>query len=337
MSTSQASRQEAPLFWGQRLPNFAEIAQSGDRFELYRDVTRGPIIVVSNPDAEGLGAIARVMVEVAPDTNLIVLGDVGGGAPGGGGTGDIGAVHLRDPDGRLRKALFAGRDDVRAALVADADQRGIDAFVIGDDLAERLRGALAAIRRGPAEERRGTAPVMVLPNIIEPALRDALVEAFRARNEEGTVSVTKDGERADTVVPTIKRRRDLTLGRDEPLYAAVRHALASRVMPELYKAWWVSHLRTEAFYVASYTADRGDFFTAHRDNTLPHTADRRIAISIELNDDYTGGGLIFPEYSDDRWRAPAGGGVAFSCSLMHEAVAVSEGTRYVLLVFLAAA
>ena len=31
-----------------------------------------------------------------------------------------------------------------------------------------------------------------------------------------------------------------------------------------------------------------------------------------------------------------GGGVAFSCSLMHEAVAIDRGTRYVLLAFLAA-
>ncbi|NQW09155.1 MAG: hypothetical protein HQ481_04640 [Alphaproteobacteria bacterium] len=44
---------------------------------------------------------------------------------------------------------------------------------------------------------------------------------------------------------------------------------------------------------------------------------------------------MFPEYSDDRWRAPAGGGLVFSCSLMHEAVPVIEGRRYVLLAFLA--
>ena len=107
-------------------------------------------------------------------------------------------------------------------------------------------------------------------------------------------------------------------------------------MPELWKAWWIDRLQTEAFYVASYQAERGDFFSAHRDNNLPSTERRRIAVSIELSDDYEGGGLVFPEYSDDRWRAPAGGGLVFSCSLMHEAVPVTAGLRYVLLAFLAA-
>lgn len=332
MTTSSTSQQEAPLFWGQRLPNFADTTADGGRFELYRDVTRGPVVILSNPSKEMVNKAVEVAAQAVADVNVVVLGDAASrqvdAAP---------RACLPDPSGTLRRALFSGRDDLKAAIVTDADQRGVDAFVIGDDAEDRLKDALVRQRRPQARENRATVPIMVLPNIIDPALRDRLIEAFHARNEEGTVSVTENGERADTVVPSIKRRRDLTLERDDPLYDAVRKAIAARLMPELYKAWWVTHLRTEAFYVASYTAERGDFFVAHRDNTLPHTADRRIAVSIELNDDYTGGGLVFPEYSDDRWRAPMGGGVAFSCSLMHEAVAVSEGTRYVLLAFLAAA
>lgn len=332
MSGSQSANRSVPLFWGQRLPNFADATADGGRFELYRDVTRGPVVILANPSPWAMGTAVAAAGDLADGVNIVALGDAGPTVEGADS-----AVCLRDPEGTLRRALFAGRDDLQAAIVADPDQRGVDAFAIGDDLADRLSSALAPLRRPPAEERRTGVPVMVLPNIIDPALRTGLIEAFHARNEEGTVSVTREGRRADSVVPTIKRRRDLTLERGDPLYTAVRTAVAERLMPELYKAWWVTHLRTEAFYVASYTADRGDFFVAHRDNTLPHTADRRIAASIELNGDYRGGGLVFPEYSDDRWRAPVGGGVAFSCSLMHEAVAVEEGTRYVLLAFLAAA
>ncbi|WPZ34698.1 2OG-Fe(II) oxygenase [Thalassobaculum sp. OXR-137] len=331
VSDQKRSRLDPPLFWGQRLPNFTERTRDGGRFEYHRDVTRGPAVLVANPSRDELKTILDSATAASPEVNVIVIGEVETPADG-----PAPKALLPDPDGRLRRALFTGRDDVKAVLVADPDQRGIAAFEIDDYLAIRLDVALAPLRREAPQMRRSTAPVLILPNLIDTALRDDLLDAFHRHNEEGKVSVTIDGENVGRVAPHIKRRRDLTLDRKDPLYAAVTQAIGKRLMPEVYKAWWVTHLRTEAFYVASYTAERGDFFVAHRDNTLPHTASRRIAVSIELNDDYTGGGLVFPEYSDDRWRAPMGGGLAFSCSLMHEAMAVESGTRYVLLVFLAA-
>ena len=325
------TRMDPPLFWGQRLPNFIERTRDGGRFELYRDVTRGPIVIVANPSADLLQSVIETACAIVPEVNVIVLGDVELTADA-----TPPKAVLPDTDGARRRALFAKRDDITAVLVTDQDQRGVAAFFVDDYLKVRLEVALEPLKRPASGMRRETAPVLVLPNIIDTALRDDLLEAFHAHNEEGTVSVTVDGKDTSHVAPHFKRRRDLHLHHKDPLYAAVTQAIGKRLMPELYKAWWVTHLRTEAFYVASYAADRGDFFVAHRDNTLPQTAARRIAVSIELNDDYTGGGLVFPEYSDDRWRAPMGGGLAFSCSLMHEAMAVESGTRYVLLVFLAA-
>lgn len=332
MSKPNPAQAEPPLFWGQRLPNFADTTSNGSRFELYRDLRRGPIVILSNPTPATLDAAKMTVSKTLPAGTVIALG-----LESHRNLDNDAVVALPDTNGGIRRALFAGKDAVEAALVADQNQRGVDAFVVGSGLADRLAAALSPLDRPAAVERRETVPVMVLPNLIDPALRDELITAFQDRHEEGTVSVTRKGERADAVVPEIKRRRDLTLEREEPLYNAVRQAIAARLMPELHKTWWVTKLRTEAFYVASYSGDRRDFFAAHRDNTLPHTTDRRIAVSIELNDDYDEGGLVFPEYSDDRWRAPVGGGVAFSCSLMHEAVPVASGTRYVLLVFLAAA
>lgn len=325
------TRPDPPLFWGQRLPNFSDRTREGGRFEFYRDITRGPVVILANPTADLVREVIEIVQAVIPETNVIVLGDVE--TPADAATPK---AVLPDAGGALRRALFTNRDDLTAVLVTDQDQRGVAAFFVDDYLKVRLEVALEPLKRPAPAMRRATAPVLVLPNIIDTALRDDLLDAFHVHNEEGTVSLTIDGKDASRVAPNFKRRRDLTLDRKEPLYAAVTKAISKRLMPELYKAWWVTHLRTEAFYVASYTAERGDFFTAHRDNTLPQTAARRIAVSIELNDDYTGGGLIFPEYSDDRWRAPPGGGLAFSCSLMHEAVAVESGTRYVLLIFLAA-
>ncbi len=50
--------------------------------------------------------------------------------------------------------------------------------------------------------------------------------------------------------------------------------------------------------------------------------------------EYEGGELLFPEYNDHRYCPPAGGGIIFSASLLHEAAPVTSGRRYVLLTFL---
>jgi predicted 2-oxoglutarate/Fe(II)-dependent dioxygenase YbiX len=84
--------------------------------------------------------------------------------------------------------------------------------------------------------------------------------------------------------------------------------------------------------------DTGGYFKRHRDNALPHTAFREFAISLNLNtDEYEGGELLFPEFSDDRYSPPAGGAVVFSSALLHEAAPVLKGRRYVLLSFLCSA
>jgi len=57
--------------------------------------------------------------------------------------------------------------------------------------------------------------------------------------------------------------------------------------------------------------------------------------TINLNaEEYEGGDLRFPEFGQATYRAPTGGAVVFSCSLLHEATPVTKGTRYGFLPFL---
>jgi predicted 2-oxoglutarate/Fe(II)-dependent dioxygenase YbiX len=75
-------------------------------------------------------------------------------------------------------------------------------------------------------------------------------------------------------------------------------------------------------------------FRPHRDNTTKGTAHRRFACTINLNaEDYDGGNLRFPEFGPNEYRAPTGGAVVFSCSLLHEARPVTRGRRYAFLPF----
>jgi len=90
----------------------------------------------------------------------------------------------------------------------------------------------------------------------------------------------------------------------------------------------------ERYLVACYDAEQLGFFVAHRDNTTTGTAHRRFACTLNLNaEDYDGGELRFPEFGSRTYRAPTGGAVVFSCSLLHEAMPVTRGKRYAFLPF----
>src|SRR6185503_17288459 len=118
----------------------------------------------------------------------------------------------------------------------------------------------------------------------------------------------------------------------------LKHAIGSsvrrRLTPAIRHAFQFAATRMERYIVACYEAGSGHF-RPHRDNTTRGTAHRRFAVTINLNaGDYDGGDLRFPEYGARTYRAPTGGAVVFSCSLLHEATPVTRGTRYAFLPFL---
>jgi predicted 2-oxoglutarate/Fe(II)-dependent dioxygenase YbiX len=87
--------------------------------------------------------------------------------------------------------------------------------------------------------------------------------------------------------------------------------------------------------IGCYEGMRGGELHGHRDNSEAFVAYRRFAVSINLNTEaFEGGELRFPEFGDQRYRPETGAAIAFSCSLLHEALHVTAGTRYVLLAFL---
>ena len=102
--------------------------------------------------------------------------------------------------------------------------------------------------------------------------------------------------------------------------------LHRRLAPVIRKAYQYDPTRIERHIVARYDALEGGFFKAHRDNTTKGTAHRKFAVTINLNaEDYEGGDLRVPEFGQQGYRAPTGGAVVFSCSLLHEAL---PGSRF---------
>jgi predicted 2-oxoglutarate/Fe(II)-dependent dioxygenase YbiX len=131
-----------------------------------------------------------------------------------------------------------------------------------------------------------------------------------------------------------KRRADHHL-EDEELVAHLKSRISLALKPMIKRAFQFEVTRVERFMVACYDASEGGHFRAHRDNTTKGTAPRRFAVTINLNaDDYEAGDLCFPEFGSRTYRAPTGGAVVFSCSLLHEARPVTKGKRFAFLPFL---
>jgi peroxiredoxin len=108
----------------------------------------------------------------------------------------------------------------------------------------------------------------------------------------------------------------------------------NRVVPEIFKAFHYHVTKYETLRVACYKGQRGGLSHGHRDN-VPPTTYRRFAMSINLNtEEFEGGELRFPEFGDQRYRPEAGTAIVFSSSLLHEAMHVTSGRRFVFLAFL---
>lgn len=130
-----------------------------------------------------------------------------------------------------------------------------------------------------------------------------------------------------------KRRKDYTIA-DESIVSQTRERIRRRVAPEILKIHQFKVTRMERYIVSCYAAEDEAHFSAHRDNTTKGTAHRRFAVSINLSDDFDGGEVGFPEYGPRTYKAPKGGAVVFSCSLLHKVTKVSRGRRYAFLPFL---
>jgi predicted 2-oxoglutarate/Fe(II)-dependent dioxygenase YbiX len=206
-----------------------------------------------------------------------------------------------------------------------------------DDFAARLNDAVAALPpREPARPVAGHAPVLLIPDVVDRQFCRQLIDFYEERGgDESGFMRDVGGQTRGLIDPKMKRRRDCYID-DPELLNPLRAALERRVLPEIAKAFGgIRPNRVERYVIGCYDeSDRG-FFRAHRDNTSKGTAHRQFAMSLNLNaEEYEGGTLRFPEYGQHLYKPPTGGAVIFSCTLLHEAMPVTRGRRYVVLPFL---
>ena len=245
-----------------------------------------------------------------------------------------GIRHFLDYDRTVSRAFGADLGEGRYRghwLLLDRTLRVAGHFPL--DRGEEALAAFEALAAAPIGP--DWAPVVMVPNVFEPGLCRRLIEMYEqdGGSESGFMRDV-DGKTRLLVDRSHKVRRDYVIA-DPELVPQLHRRIAHRLQPMVRRAFQFEATRIERLLVGCYEAATGGHFRPHRDNTTKGTAHRRFAVTINLNaEEYEGGDLVFPEFGPRAYRAPTGGAVVFSCSLLHEATPVTRGRRFAFLPFL---
>ena len=335
---------------GDRVPDFALPGLDGKLRKFIWSFTGDPVALLAVDDLGNLDAAQFDSLMTACKASSVLPVVVAGNAVAGAaapwsklGGGAKSPLLLCDADKKFLPALLAQGGvglgpagslrmrvivlDPNQRIAATFDSRALPAA------AEAMDALAAAVRADGGKDQivlTPMAPVLVLPRVFEPEFCTQVIRLW----EKGDHSDSGVSSRYGNVnVSHLKRTEDYTVV--EPMMQkAISDRLAYRIGPELTKVFaFDRQFAFDLHVVLSYSAEGKHFFGAHRDNGAPTTADRAFALSLNLNDDFEGGELIFPEYAGIRVSPPAGGAAVFSCSILHQVLPVTRGRRFVLTTF----
>ena len=331
----------AGLTPGDRIPDFTRPGADGKPCLFYDLYYGQPIVLValgsaSDPETRaGLTALGLADPAWEKVTRVAVL--QGAPAECAGLAAGLGpGITLMADDGALATHLLGGPANTMTAFVLDENLRITDRLERRGDAEAFVKqlAALYAARHTPqARTFQQQAPVLFIPRVLDEALCDRLIALFEETGGTPSGTAYVQGDQAYWKPdPDVKMRRDIHL-QEGPWLDRVKDALMRRVLPEIQRCFNFQVTQHEVFKVIRYDAGAG-YFRPHRDNESRDTQHRRFAMTLNLNTGaYVGGELHFPEFGPDLYVAERGGAAIFSCSLLHEAMPVTKGSRYALLGF----
>jgi hypothetical protein len=242
---------------------------------------------------------------------------------------------LADYDGALSRSY--GAVETARTIVLDPMLRAI-ANIAWDRLDDHLGGLRELLRGLPrVDDAAGVpmnAPVLIVPRVFDFAFCELLVKLYDRMGGKDSGFLFDVAGRSQTVIDhRLKRRNDLPLVAPE-LRETVCDQLRRRLLPAIQAYFQFAATRMDRHIVACYDSAVGGHFYRHRDNVNAGAEHRRFAVTINLNKDYDGCDLQFPEFGRKIYRAPVGGAVVFSCGALHQVTPIARGRRYAFLAFL---
>ena len=163
-------------------------------------------------------------------------------------------------------------------------------------------------------------PILIVPNAITQDLCDRLIEHAQANQSQGTVANRKNKSR-------------FHIAPKESLIKEIDDKLCRSLLPEIEKTYYCQITHRETYKTCYYDAKDLGRFTSHRDTVEPYLH-RRFGFSLALNNEYSGGGINFPEYNDDIIKIDTGAAIVFPGTLFHKVKTIEWGIRWVLISFL---
>ncbi|MFO1061929.1 MAG: 2OG-Fe(II) oxygenase [Dongiaceae bacterium] len=344
-TTSPATRREAPAGRaeiGDIAPPFALPSDDGTTVDPTADHIAGRfLLLVFLPDPERRGAFDAVLAEAAALAAAGTWTYVLAGAPAAG----LAALKQRlgspfplvaDADRAIARAYGCAAG---GAVLLRPNQHVLARFAA--DGAGIVAGTLSAVAAARAARASPLChpPILVVPDAFSRADCQRLISIYTMTGHR----FVEPGHNVRDMTSDYKMRIP-DYGRkdriDHWLIAAepnqlVDSRLQARVFPEVRKAFQYNITRRERYRIGCYEGERGGEAHGHRDNTAAIVAHRRFACSINLNtEEFEGGGLRFPEFGDQIYRPETGAAIVFSSSVLHEAMHVTAGRRFVLLSFI---
>lgn len=300
-----------------RRPGLAAIGQELDKLrELAPRFAEADSIVVALTQATpaenaALMATRKLPFEIWSDPTGVLLDGFGIGRDD-----KSWAVAVVDPNGRLEAQLKPG-----------SGRPAVQALTLAKRLHEATRPQLI----------KAQAPILLIPDVFDAAMCRRLIDFWdggRKRINEVAVQGLHDTTYESDARERIKRRADVLIDEADPLNLEIRDLFLKRVVPEMDKAFQCPIKSYQTLRIGCYEASNAGAFGPHRDEVGDPRDPRLFAVSINLNDDFTGCELNFPEYGRQVYRPPAGGAAVFSCKLLHEVYPVRTGRRFTLLTFI---
>jgi predicted 2-oxoglutarate/Fe(II)-dependent dioxygenase YbiX/peroxiredoxin len=242
---------------------------------------------------------------------------------------------LADYGGAISRAY--GAATMPRTIVLDPMLRSV-ADVAWDNPAGHAETVRRVLQSLPAvDEAAGTpmsAPVLIVPRVFDFPLCDFLMQYYQeVGGQDSGFMLDIEGKTTTVLDYRLKRRTDVPVAMPE-VRDLVRGQIVRRLLPAIERYFQFQATRMDRYIVACYDSADGGHFHRHRDNVNAGAEHRRFAVSINLNGDFEGCDLIFPEFGRKTYRPPTGGAIVFSCGALHQVTPVTRGRRYAFLAFL---
>ncbi|HZR74622.1 2OG-Fe(II) oxygenase [Bradyrhizobium sp.] len=242
---------------------------------------------------------------------------------------------LADQDGAISRMFGAG--EMPRTVIIDPMLRAI--ADIAWDNPQGHANMVRTVVQGlpPVDDSAGVpmfAPALLVPRVFSFGICDFLIQFYETQGAvDSGFQFDVDGKTVTLSDWRLKRRSDVPVGVPE-VRELIRDHIVRRLVGPIERYFQFKVTRMDRYIVACYDSAVAAHFHRHRDNINAGAQHRRFALSINLNNDFDGGDLMFPEFGRKTYRPSEGGALVFSCGALHQVTPVTRGKRYAFLAFM---